>query len=317
MLKTYIQKVYEGLFGTWFKRIGGVLIIVIALYYPLGGAWIENIDKTFGHEFKVAENQSVTLETMSFLINREVNQHMWTPNLPLFFPSYFHDNMQNYQIGIMEAMAVVAKPVSAQVQCLNEPKAATHMTEAARLLAYPGDVWLFSPDNRLKIAPSSGSQYRRARKRLIDFNKALGNKTCVWERTPKNLSVILTRIGRDLEKSTEAMETHVMETRADWFDFRSDDIFYQMQGRAYTYALLLKSLGHDYKQVLLDNEMYASWTKLIRTLENGVELSPPIVRNGELSAVFSPNHLMTLGYYTTKAQKIILKLNMTLAKEGQ
>ena len=77
------------LFGSWWQMIAIALAALIFLYYPLGGWLVEDIDTDTGVEISPAnESQSATAEMMSYLIRREVNDKIWTPNLPFFFPSY-------------------------------------------------------------------------------------------------------------------------------------------------------------------------------------------------------------------------------------
>ena len=300
---------------SWSKTIVFVLIAVSLLYYPLGGAMIEAIDKTLGYDIRVDAGKSVTLEATSFLIDREVNQHIWTPNLPLFFPSYFLDNMPAFQTGIIKATAVLTKPIVAQINCIEDKKEGKYLQEASELLLYPTDVWLFAHNNKLKIAPSSSTQYRKARKKIMDFNKAFKVNTCIWDKTPANLAAILSKIEKDLIKSAISIETQVNEMSSGFIDMNADNLFYKNQGKVYAYAILLKALGQDYKQVLIDKNLYQDWTKLIKSLEDAVEISPKVVINNSLDSGFSANHLIVLGYYIVKAENILIKLNSSLLRE--
>lgn len=330
MLKTKIRKFYQYfyqyfkkltilvkdyviyVFNSWPKAVIGALVLAVLLYYPLGGALVEKIDRDTNYVQSAETKSSSTISIMNQLVNREVNQHSWTANLPLFFPSYFLDNMPNYQMGMVEAIAVVAGPVSKQIQCAEGSKANSFMTTAAELLDYPGNVWIFAPENRLKIAPSSSSQYRKARKRLNDTNEALENEVCFWHKNPQNLADIISKIQKDLNKASESLEKQINEESQSWFDTSSDDVFYNSQGKAYSYLMILKALSQDYKEVILANNLYQDWTKAIRALENAVDINPQMVRNGELNSSFASNHLISLGYYIAKAQNILIVIDNTL-----
>lgn len=171
-LKKGLQTLWRGishLAVSWPKAFAAAVALLVLSYYPLGGLLSENIDRTPDYNLtRESEQQSLTVETMRFLINREVNENLWTANLPPFFPSYFLDNMPNYQQGIVSALAVTAAVIGEETQCPENGREKAVMNGAAELLKYPGNVWLFAPDNKLKIAPSSASQYRKARKVLLD-----------------------------------------------------------------------------------------------------------------------------------------------------
>ena len=72
--------------------------------------------------------------------------------------------------------------------------------------------------------------------------------------------------------------------------------------------MIMKAWGRDFKQVLLDSGQYENWTRVMRALENGVELSPAVVRNGELDSGFAANHLVSLGYYMLRAASLLDKI---------
>lgn len=159
-LKKGLQTLWRGishLAVSWPKAFAAAVALLVLSYYPLGGLLSENIDRTPDYNLtRESEQQSLTVETMRFLINREVNENLWTANLPPFFPSYFLDNMPNYQQGIVSALAVTAAVIGEETQCPENGREKAVMNGAAELLKYPGNVWLFAPDNKLKIAPSSG-----------------------------------------------------------------------------------------------------------------------------------------------------------------
>ena len=311
-LKKALQNVWRGvshLAVSWPKAFAGVIVLLLALYYPLGGSLMEEIDKNTAYEAAVvSEDQSATVETMAFLINREVNDHIWSANLPLFFPSYFLDNMPAYQNGIVSALSKTASVIAKETECGDDGRAKNAVTAAAELLKYPGNVWLFAADNKLKIAPSSASQYRKARKQLRDFNRLLPGSECRWEKSAANLRRFVTAVQKDLQRSVGRLEVQVAEHSSDWVDTGADDLFYFNQSKAYAYLMIMKAWGRDFKQVLLDSGQYENWTRVMRALENGVELSPAVVRNGELDSGFAANHLVSLGYYMLRAASLLDKI---------
>lgn len=315
------QKLGAGLkkaFDTWPKAFVGTIVLIAFLYYPVGGLMSEKIDRTADYDFSaLPAEQSQGVEMAAYLINREVNEHIWAPNLPFFFPASSLDNMPNFQTGIMRGLADVVRAMARQVQCADNEKAGLYMKDAAKLLAYPGNVWLFAPDNRLKTAPSSSSQYRKARKKLKDVNKALQEERCFWVRDEAGLAAINRAVVRGLAKTAVQIENEIREGSSRWTDSRADDVFYYSQGRIYAYMTVLKKLGRDYKQVLMSANLYPEWTVMLRALQTGAEIDPGVVVNGGLNGEMKANHLIGLGYYIVKAENILMKINAILNGEKE
>lgn len=294
---------------TWWHSLIAILAAVIFLYYPIGGLLVSNIDRSTNYE--ISDNhpeQSGAVEMMAFIINREVNEKIWTPNLPFFFPSYFLDNMPNFQLGMFDALSKFASSFNKRLDKKITAEEESDLSKAAELLRYPGTVWMFSAENKLLPAPSANSQYRRARKRLIDFNQKLNSGTEIFYKSPTDLAYILGKTRINLRRSVFALETHIREESHDWFDTRADDVFYYQQGKIYAYYLLLKALGHDYQDIIVSAGQYQNWTKLLNALEEAAAIAPAIVRNGELNSLTAPNHLSYLELYTVKAQVLMKKI---------
>ena len=306
------------IFDTWPKAFIGTVVLAVVLYYPAGGLLSEKVDRTPDYDFSsLPAEQSQGVEMAAYLINREVNEHIWTANLPFFFPASSLDNMPNFQTGIMRGLADIVKVMASQVQCANDEKAGQCLHDAAKLLSYPGNVWLFAPDNKLKTAPSSSSQYRKARKKLKDLNRALKEEKCFWVRDEYGLAAINRAVIRGLSKTANRIENEIREGSSRWTDSRADDVFYFSQGRIYAYMTVLKKLGRDYKQVLMAGNLYPEWTVMLRALQTGTELNPSVVVNGGLNAEMKANHLISLGYYVVKAENILMKINVILNGEKE
>lgn len=306
--------------SSWWHLILVALIALIFLYYPLGGILVEDIDRDTSYEINDSSNeQSATIDMMTFIINREINEKMWTPNLPFFFPSYFLDNMPNFQLGMFDSLAKFAKILSlvASEKIIDE-EAPQHLSKASELLEYPGTVWMFSPTNKLLPAPSANTQYRKARKHLIKYNAALTEGSKIWYKNTQDLSLFLKRAQTDLWKNTiQKLEQSIRENSQDIIDNNADNIFYYSQGKIYAYYLLFKALGQDYKDIIVKHNAYADWTSMLKAMEQASQIDPSIVRNGEPDSLTAPNHLSSLGFYILKAQTFINKINSKLSQAPQ
>lgn len=302
---------------SWWQLIALLFAGIVFLYYPVGGMLVEDIDTNTNIE--IVQNrpeQSSAVEMMSFIINREVSKKMWTPNLPFFFPSYFLDNMPNFQLGMMSSVSTLAQAMSQRLARPIDDKQEQHLIEAAKLLQYPGNIWMFSPENRLMPAPSSNSQYKKARKQLIKYSYSLNDGSEVFYRNPGDLAYFMDKLATNLAKGLEKIETQVREYSSNFTDNKADDIFYYTRGQIYADYLLLKALGADYKHIILDHNLYLPWTQMLSALELGAQISPTIVRNGELNSITAPNHLIAIAFYTTRARSLMREISQTLKKRA-
>lgn len=299
---------------SWWHILIITIAAVIFLYYPLGGYLISDIDNNKDYEINTSHpEQSSTIEMMSFLINREVNEKLWTPNLPFFFPSYFLDNMPNFQQGIITSVGTMSSAFSKKLdRPIHNQKKLSPLDEAAELLQYPSTVWMFSPENKLIPAPSSTKQYRKARRRLIRQNMAFAAGAEIFYRNPQDLAYFLKCVNSSLQKSNQAIEAQIRENSPSWYDGKADDVFYYNQGKTYGYYLLLEALGNDYKDIIVNCGEYENWTRLLKSLEDASQISPFIVRNSELNSSFGANHLAYLSREIQKSQNLILKISAKL-----
>jgi hypothetical protein len=302
--------------ASWWQIVTSAVVGLILLYYGLGGWAINNIDTSFSYKPKDEDGRLSSIDMISHLINREVYDKLWTPNLPFLFPSYFLDNMPNFQQGIISATSKSVSAFNHIPLTTATETARTNLNEATSLLKYPGNVWLFSPQNHLLPAPSSNTQYKKGRKKLNAFNAEIAGGQVVLERTPQNLSLLLTQIKKDIGRLIVNTEDHIRENSDSFFDTKADDVFYFEQGKLYAYSQILKNLGHDFKNVLVKYDIYQQWTSLIKALEDASTLSPLVVRNGKLDASTAPNHLMIINYFGAKAVNRLNNIINKLDRNG-
>ena len=302
-IKPLAKKTFGFLSSWWHVLLAG-FILFLCLYYPLGGVITSNLDRNTSYEINTqSQKQSATIEMAAFIINREVNDKLWTANVPFFFPSYFLDNMPNFQLGMINATANIVTSLSRRIDApIIDTEKNSSLKTAAELLKYNGRIWMFSPQDKFTPVPSANTQYRKARKELLTYNQALNDGELVFYRRPEDLQYILKRINLGLKKSVTALDSQIREENTSWFDFKADDTFYYNQGKAYAYYLLVKALGHDYKDILVEKNIYVIWTKALKALEDASALDIFYIRNSELDSITAPNHLAYLAYYMEKAQ---------------
>jgi len=313
--KFIIYKEYLRQRSANFSEVSFDIIIIcilgfLLLYYPLGAFLTHKIDRNIDIEIKNnTSNQSQTIEMISYIINREVNEQLWTPSLPFFFPASILDNMPNFQLGIINGVSkfttALEKRIDAKIQ---DKENNSKLYKATSLLRYPGTIWMFDPHNKIKPVPSASNQYRKARRLLIKYNQSLITGQNTFYKNPADLVYILKKSNLNFTESSNQLSASIRENSQSFIDLKADDIFYYNQGKIYAYLLLFKALGHDYKNEIVKYGQYQNWTTMIKALEEASQINPILVRNGELNSITSPNHLAYLNAYILKAQNTINKI---------
>lgn len=316
--KQYLSAFLKNKLTSWWQIALGIFFAIVFLYYPIGGWMIHSIDTSSSYQPQNDNGKLASIDQISYLVNREVYYKIWTPNLPFLFPTYFLDNMPNFQLGLMSAVGKTAAALNHLPLPGASVTAKTSLNEAADLLQYPGNVWLFSPQNRLLPAPSSATQYKKGRKKLNNFNNEIVSGRVILDRSPQNLSLILHFVKKDLARLISKSDNHIRETHDSFTDFKADDTFYFALGKLYAYSQILKALGLDFKDVLVKYDVYQQWTAMLKSLKEASDLNPSIVRNGKLNSSFTPNHLVTANYFAAKAvnhlNNILTKLDQPMEK---
>jgi len=294
------------------------LVLFLLLYYPIGMLIVHKIDDDLDY-VPSAENSiaggSKTVGVMAGLIDRELNEHSWTANDPFFQPGVLLDNMPNFQTGIISALARVSLELTDQIgRTRGSSEADPDLQKAAGLLQYPGDVWIWNPSISLVPRASSESQYRQARAALLRYNARFAKGDAVFERRADNLMATLDRIASDLGSVSAVLDQQVRTQSGRFFDFKSDDIFYNTQGRLYGYYMVLKALGEDFAPVIKERNLGPSWAQMIDSFREAAGLSPFIVVNGSPDGQFAPSHLASQGFYLLRARTQLREVSNVLLK---
>lgn len=304
---------------SWWQVVIIVLFCIIFLYYPIGSLIINDIDTSSDFHPQTSDGRLASVDTMSHLINREVHHKLWTPNLPFLFPSYVLDNMPAFQTGIMSAVSQMAKAIDTLPLSKASDTARNSRTEGTKLLQYPPDIWLFSPQNKLLPVTSSNTQYKKARKNYNIFNQEIASGNAVLDRTPQNLLLMMLIIKKDLENTIGKTENHIREESLSFIDFSADTVFYFEKGKLYAYSQIFRDLSLDFKDTMIRYDIYQQWTSMLSVLNEGGIYEPMIIRNASPDSSFAPNHLITLNSMASRSldhiNNIIIKLtNLTDTK---
>lgn len=290
--------------GRLMRRIGWVILAILLLYYPLGMLWIHNIDDNPDFQAPAtAPGESRTVAIMAALIDRETNQHRWTPNDPFFVPSWALDNMPNYQIGMMAAMSRIAVELTDHIgRARGTSQADPDLEKAAGSLKYRPDAWVWDPSISIWPTATSEQQYQSGMRFLIAYNKRLGQAQAVFERRSDNLQAALERIASDTGSMSATVDQHITQHAGSLLDFTVDDIFYGNKGRLYVYYLVLRELGHDYEAVIRERNLTTVWNQMVDSFRTASQLEPVVVMNGRPDAQLVPSHLTAQGFYLLRAR---------------
>lgn len=296
--------------------LGVVIAIVVLLYFPIAMLIVNNIDDDLNFTPAVQETQgSAAIATAVALIDREVNQHEYTINAPFFMPAAWLDRMPAYQKGIIAALGRFAMEMTDQIgRTRGSSQVDPDLEKAAGLLKYSPTVWIFDFSTSLMPTAASDTQYRAAMVALQRYNIRLAQGQAVFERRSDNLLETLDRIATDLGSSSASIDHYITLNAGGWIDTEADKLFYDVKGRMYAYALLLKALARDYEVVITERGLHNAWQQTVQSMEKGSQLSHFFVINGDLDSAFAPNHLAVQGFYLLRARTQLRELTTILTK---
>lgn len=307
-LRRLYKKISKKISSSW-KMLLSAGSCFLFVYYVLGSMLVENMDVTRGYQLpKNNQHKSEIANTLAFLINREIDSKMWTPNLPIIFPAYVLDNMPNFQTGIMASVRDGAITLKNFVNKTAEQQKNTKKAE--ELLRYPPHIWLMSKKGSFGLAPSANAQYRKARSELLKFNKA--DFTIYYS----DFETYLRKLSNALRLLIQKNDSQVIEHSASLLDTKADDVFYKTRGYAFGAWQIARAAGFDFKPLIVQNDIYTEWTYLVSYLQKAAELKPLMVRNGKPDGIFGANHLIVQNYYLERALVAVSQIQTKLQEKN-
>ncbi|MCH8861822.1 MAG: DUF2333 family protein [Proteobacteria bacterium] len=302
--------------NTWRKLAVGALVL-LALYYPVGMLVTHRIDDNLDFAYQSGQQPggSHAVAVVSALIEREVGTHGWVMNDPFFKPSSLLDNMPNFQQGMFAAFARFAIELRDQIgRTRGSSTVDRDLNDAAGLLPYPGDVWIFNFSTSLFPTASAEQQYMKAQRALDSYNRRLASGEAVFDRRSDNLLATLDRIALDVGASSAAIDNHITEYSGDWLDFQADDLFYNIKGQTYGYAMILTALREDFTDIIAARDVTNIYDQMLASFRAVAALDPLVVTNNELDDQFIPNHLAAQGFYLLRARTQLREITNILLK---
>ncbi|MBF9052356.1 DUF2333 family protein [Roseobacter sp. HKCCD9010] len=247
------------------------------------------------------EGSSAAVAMAAGLIDREINDHGWTPNDPWFFPTAPLDNMPNFQRGVMRATSWFTIELLDQIGRIRGAGANDgDLERAAGLLQFPADVWIIDPDTSWLPTATSEEQYRSAVMLLQRYNERVASGQAVFELRADALATTLRQMSVDLA-SQAALIDRVTSVDRRFIDTSADDLFYQNKGMLYAYYMILNSLGADFEGLIGERTLGLGWAQALEDLRKGSQLQPLFVLNADSDRSIFANHLMLQGFYMKRA----------------
>ncbi len=296
--------------GRGLKRLVQValaLVVLVALYYAVGGHLVHTIDAdpAFAEDVAVPEGGSTLVATTAALIRREVDQHGWVANDPVIFPSALLDDMAAYQValvnstrGVLDALAT-GEPVPAD------------LAAARAALTVPPDRWTFDVAGGFRPQTATEPSYRDAADALTRFNAELAAGTAVLASDPAHIRDQLAAFAATIDAAAAANLEHVDARGGHWLDTAADDRFQATRAVLYARLLFLRALAADHGDLFADREdrLQAALTRLARA----AGLGPWYVMNGPGDGQWRPSHLAAQAAYAGEAATALGALAEDLA----
>lgn len=284
------------------KRSALYLAMALVLYFGVIGNLMHRVDARL--DFVPAnpvDGGSHVVNMAEALILREVVTHRWTANDPAFFPTAFHDNMPNFQRGMMRAISRFTMEMENQIGRLRGSSAIdTDLERATGLLQFPTDTWVFDLDQSFLPIQPADTQFEAAARALRAYNTRIAQDLAVFETRADALAMTVERMAGELGSRAAIVDEHVSRDGS-IIDFVSDDIFYFNKGMAYATYLLLRELGRDFDAVIRAQGLTRVWQQALDSLQQASQQQPLIVLNSAGASSFLANHLHLQGFYLKRA----------------
>ena len=219
------------------------------------------------------------------LLDYELNGRFWgwRPNDLLI--GRFTDNINEFQLGALEASRYTAKTLKESLTRSGDADAYDpNLEEAVNLLMSRADKFWF---------PSSESQYEEAIENLQEFLDNLRQgKSHFYYRT-ENLQALMASY-KDLLRNCQENLVKVEEPDGTGVShFRADNYFYYCQGVAHVMHEMLRTVRVDFVVQLQAIDSVALMNNIVEDLERATESDPWLITNGDDDGILA-NHRYNL-----------------------
>ena len=272
-----------------------------------------NDNADFDYSRFTENNGSNTVAVVAAMVDREVNNTVFTPNDPFFMPGAMLERMPSFQRGIIAATSRFAVELTDKLARVRGSSSAdADLDRAAGLLKYSPNVWIFDFKTSLLPTASSEKQYRAAVQAMNSYNKRLSAGEATFERRADNLMDTLDRIAADIGSASALIDEYIRDHSGEYIDTEADKVFYEIKGKMYAYSQILKALQIDYADVMKEKQLDNLWSQCLESMTKGAEISHFFVINGSTDSQFVPNHFTSQGFYLTRARGQLREITAVL-----
>ncbi len=299
-------------FAKWaWRGLAAAAAVAIPMYFVIGAAPDFRVSGDIASVIPADAGKPIQIaRTLENLLSREIEETMWRPNKPWFYPTAFADNKTNFQLGVLQGMRrSLLEYTSRTIRARRDGAVDPDLQAALNLLQYPPDVWLL--DVTQGFGASSESQYRAALDALRAFEKKAQDDGQYAELRADHLLRFVDAINVDLMAHVLTLQDFAL-TKAWVVDTRADDIFYQTKGAGFVYAALAQAVKHDFAEVLAQKHLGDLWGRFETNLNRLVMLSPLTVVTAADDSVLLPNHLLVQAFYASRCAEILTLIEASL-----
>jgi hypothetical protein len=294
----------------WVLAILGLIVV----YYAVGSFLYMRVDADpdFAAPAPI-EGGSRAVDMAAALVEREVIDHAWQPNDPVFMPNGLVIHAAAFQSGIQAALARFAIELEDQIgRTRGSSRVDPDLERARGLLNFPPDIWFFDFRKSLLPTVTSEQSYRAARQALLAYNQRVARKEGVYDVRTDSLAATLERIGNDLGAQSAAADQHLRESSFWLINLDADRLFYNIKGRLYAYHMLLRELGRDFEPIIRQNNLQAVWGQAMDTMREAGRLGPFFVLDGSPDGRLFANHLAIQGFHLKRAMVQLKEMSQVL-----
>lgn len=244
-------------------------VLLLVVYYGIGGIATSRIDPDLGLRPEAASlppGGSVAVGIAARLIDREVDEHGWTPNDSFLAPTLLLDEMPAFQDGLRRMVAATVAALGSDAD----------LGEAADAFATPSEQWW-------RPGGSPESRYQEGVAALRSFNGRLARGEAGLDRRPQRLADTLDAMAAVLDQAAVFTERRV-RGRPGAEDPDMAEQFNAVRGEGYAAALLIRALRDDHGQTIRARQLGAAWGETVDALDALVALDPWTVDASDLTA---------------------------------
>ena len=249
------------------------------------------------HEVTISPIPGVTfVETFIKVLDHELNGRFlgWRPNDLII--GRFTDNINNFQLGLLEAARFTALRLKENLSRLGEADAYDQdLQMAVNLLMNKSTQFWF---------PSAESSYNEALKHFRKYLERLKTGKAHFYYRVDTLIALVSSYRDFLGNCTNNLVKNREKDGSPVSWFKSDDYFYYSQGAAYLIYEILKVVQVGFHEQLVTIDAVDVMEEAIHELHRGVSMSPWIILDRPLDSIFA-NHRANLGAVLGEATHLL------------